>query len=256
MQFVDTHTHLYDEAFEDGCDAAVERAVEAGVVKMILPDTDRSVRDRLFALADRHPGVAFPCLGLHPTEIPEDWKADLDDLMNYKTDLNVVAIGEIGMDLHWSAEKADLQQEVFRIQLDLALERRLPVIIHNRDATKPIMDVLQDYRGRGLRGVFHAFSGSYETFCEIERIGDFYIGIGGVVTFPKASIAETVSRIPLDRILTETDSPYLTPVPFRGKRNESSYIPYIAAKIAAQKGLDTETVAEAAWNNAHELFKL
>ncbi|MCD8312702.1 MAG: TatD family hydrolase, partial [Bacteroidales bacterium] len=189
MRFVDTHTHLYDESFEDGCDAAVERAVEAGVVKMILPDTDRSVRDRLFALAGRHPGVAFPCLGLHPTEIPDDWQADLDDLMNYKTELNVVAVGEIGMDLHWSSEKADLQQEVFRIQLDLALERNLPVIIHNRDATKPILDVLRDYRGRGLRGVFHAFGGSYETFREIERIGDFYIGIGGVVTFRNASVA-------------------------------------------------------------------
>lgn len=142
------------------------------------------------------------------------------------------------------------------MQLDLALELGLPVIVHNRDATELTLRILGDYKGRGLRGVFHAFGGSIETFRQIERLGDWYVGIGGVITFRKASIAETVREIPLERILTETDAPWLTPVPFRGTRNESSYIPYIVEKIAVQKGEDMEKVAETAWKNAHELFRI
>ncbi len=263
QMYIDTHTHLYDDAFEGEGDEAVLRAVEAGVTKLIFPDINSHERDAMFDLAAAHPGVVFPCLGLHPTDVQEDWRDEVDSLMNYKEShgiakgsKDIVAIGEIGVDCHWTKEFLDAQKETFRMQLDLAAELDLPVIIHNREATEIILNILEDYKGKGLRGVFHAFSGSYETFRELDKYGDFYVGIGGVVTYPKASIADTVKRIPLERILTETDSPYLTPVPHRGKRNESSYIPFIAGKIAQLKEVDTEEVAHAAWENAHALFDL
>lgn len=254
MHFVDTHTHLYMSDYGDGCDDAVRRAIDAGVTKMILPDVDSSVRESVFSMASRFPGSAFPCLGLHPTEIPENWKEEVDRMMEYRDRKGIVAIGETGMDFHWARDNAAIQEEVFRIQLDLALEMDIPVIVHNREATEHTLNILKDYRGRGLRGVFHAYGGSIETFMELQRLGDWYVGIGGVVTFRKASIAETIREIPLDRILTETDAPWLTPVPFRGTRNESSYIPYIAEKIAMQKGTDIETVAEVTSGNAEKLF--
>lgn len=254
MHFVDTHTHLYMSDYGDGCDDAVRRAIDAGVTKMILPDVDSSVRKSVFSMASRFPGSAFPCLGLHPTEIPENWKEEVDRMMEYRDRKGIVAIGETGMDFHWARDNAAIQEEVFRIQLDLALEMDIPVIVHNREATEHTLNILKDYRGRGLRGVFHAYGGSIETFMELQRLGDWYVGIGGVVTFRKASIAETIREIPLDRILTETDAPWLTPVPFRGTRNESSYIPYIAEKIAMQKGTDIETVAGVTSGNAEKLF--
>ena len=254
MHFVDTHTHLYMSDYGDGCDDAVRRAIDAGVTKMILPDVDSSVRKSVFSMASRFPGSAFPCLGLHPTEIPENWKEEVDRMMEYRDRKGIVAIGETGMDFHWARDNATIQEEVFRIQLDLALEMDIPVIVHNREATEHTLNILKDYRGRGLRGVFHAYGGSIETFMELQRLGDWYVGIGGVVTFRKASIAETIREIPLDRILTETDAPWLTPVPFRGTRNESSYIPYIAEKIAMQKGTDIETVAGVTSGNAEKLF--
>ena len=254
MHFVDTHTHLYMSDYGDGCDDAVRRAIDAGVTKMILPDVDSSVRESVFSMASRFPGSAFPCLGLHPTEIPENWKEEVDRMMEYRDRKGIVAIGETGMDFHWVRDNAAIQEEVFRIQLDLALEMDIPVIVHNREATEHTLNILKDYRGRGLRGVFHAYGGSIETFMELQRLGDWYVGIGGVVTFRKASIAETIREIPLDRILTETDAPWLTPVPFRGTRNESSYIPYIAEKIAMQKGTDMETVAGVTSGNAEKLF--
>ena len=254
MHFVDTHTHLYMSDYGDGCDDAVRRAIDAGVTKMILPDVDSSVRESVFSMASRFPGSAFPCLGLHPTEIPENWKEEVDRMMEYRDRKGIVAIGETGMDFHWARDNAAIQEEVFRIQLDLALEMDIPVIVHNREATEHTLNILKDYRGRGLRGVFHAYGGSIETFMELQRLGDWYVGIGGVVTFRKASIAETIREIPLDRILTETDAPWLTPVPFRGTRNESSYIPYIAEKIAMQKGTDIETVAGVTRKKKKKLF--
>ena len=254
MHFVDTHTHLYMSDYGDGCDDAVRRAIDAGVTKMILPDVDSSVRESVFSMASRFPGSAFPCLGLHPTEIPENWKEEVDRMMEYRDRKGIVAIGETGMDFHWARDNAAIQEEVFRIQLDLALEMDIPVIVHNREATEHTLNILKDYRGRGLRGVFHAYGGSIETFMELQRLGDWYVGIGGVVTFRKASIAETIREIPLDRILTETDAPWLTPVPFRGTRNESSYIPYIAEKIAMQKGTDIETVAGVTKKKKKKLF--
>jgi len=256
MNFVDTHTHLYDDDFAEDIDATVSRAVGAGVTKMILPDVSSNSRASMFSLAARYPGTMFPCLGVHPTEISGDWRHETDLMTAEKNRTDIVAIGETGMDLHWSKDAAKEQEEVFRVQIELSLEMHLPLIIHSRDAAGLTLKILEDYRGRGLKGVFHAYGGSIETFRDIERYGDFYIGIGGVVTFKNASIAETIKSIPMDRILTETDSPWLTPSPHRGTRNESSYIPIIASKIAEQKGMDVLQVAETSWTNAHKLFNI
>ena len=255
MQFIDTHSHLYDEAFASEEDLAVDRAVEAGVTRMILPDIDSVSREQMFDLAERHPGVLFPCLGLHPTSIGADWKAEFAKMEPY-LDKKITAIGEIGIDCYWSKEFFEQQKEAFRLQLDLAHDLDLPVIIHSRESTEIILGILKECRHLNLRGVFHAYSGSRETFKEIQKLGDWYIGIGGVLTFKKASIAEHVKEIPLDRILLETDSPYLTPVPFRGQRNESAYIPHIATRLAQIKEMSIEEVAETTTANAVKLFKL
>ena len=253
MDFIDTHSHLYDEAFAEDEDLAVERAKEAGVTKIISPDIDSASRTEMFTMADRHPGVIFPTLGLHPTSVGADWEKELSALEDH-LDRKIWAIGEIGMDCYWSKEFIKEQQTVLKLQLELADKLALPVIIHSRDSTELIINVLKECRHLNLKGVFHAFSGSVETFRELRKLGDWYIGIGGVLTYKKASIAETVKEIPLDRILLETDSPYLTPVPYRGKRNESSYIPHIAAKLAEQTEKPIEEVAATTTENARTLF--
>lgn len=253
MHFIDTHTHLYDEAFLGEDDLAVVRAVEAGVTKMILPDIDSQTREAMLALAERHEGTLFPCIGLHPTSVDTGWQNEMLQVEKH-LDRKIYAIGEIGMDCYWSNEFIREQEEVLRIQLEIAARMNLPVIIHSRDSTELLINILKDYAHLGLRGVFHAFSGSLETFRELQKTGNWYIGIGGVLTYKKASIAETVKQIPLERILLETDSPYLTPVPFRGKRNESSYIPYIADRLAELSGHSLEEVAHTTTENAQKLF--
>ena len=255
MEFIDTHSHLYDEAFAGDEDAAVSRAKEAGVSRIIFPDIDSQSRDAMFSFADRHPGVVFPCLGLHPTSVDANWQNELSAMEAYM-DRDIKAIGEIGMDCYWSKDFIKQQQEVMRIQLELAAQRDLPVIIHSRESTELIINILKDCRHLNLRGVFHAYSGSFETYKELQRLGDWYIGIGGVLTYKKASIAETVKEIPLERILLETDSPYLTPVPFRGKRNESSYIPHIASRLAELTGNEISRIAETTTSNARKLFNI
>ena len=246
MHFIDTHTHLYDEAFAGEEDQAVTRAVEAGVTKMILPDIDSQTREAMLSLTERHEGTLFPCIGLHPTSVDTGWQNEMLQVEKH-LDRKIYAIGEIGMDCYWSKEFIREQEEVLRIQLEAAARMSLPVIIHSRESTELIINILKDCSHLGLRGVFHAFR-------ELQKTGDWYIGIGGVLTYKKASIAETVKQIPLERILLETDSPYLTPVPFRGKRNESSYIPYIADRLAELSGHSLEEVAHTTTENAQKLF--
>lgn len=255
MEFIDTHSHLYDEAFAGEEDAAVSRAVEAGVGKIIFPDIDSQSRESMFSFAERHSGVIYPCLGLHPTSVGVDWQEELSKMEAYASN-KIWAIGEIGMDCYWSKEFIKEQQEVLRIQLEMAAKRDLPVIIHSRESTELIINILKECKHLGISGVFHAYSGSVETFREIDRLGDWYIGIGGVLTYKKASIAETVQKIPLERMLLETDAPYLTPVPFRGKRNESSYIPHIATRLAELLGKEVGEIAEVTTTNARKLFRI
>lgn len=255
MVFYDTHSHIYDEAFAGEEDLAIRRAAEAGVGKIIFPDIDSQTRAHMFSVAERHPGVVFPCLGLHPTSVDAGWKEEMERMEEYMS-ARIHAIGEIGIDCYWSKEFLKEQEEVFRLQLELAHRTGLPVIIHSRESTELIMNILKDCRHLELRGVFHAYSGSIETFRELQKLGDWYVGIGGVLTYKKASIAETVKEIPLERILLETDSPYLTPVPYRGKRNESSYIPVIASRLAELTGRDIEDIAAQTTENAIKLFRI
>lgn len=255
MEFIDTHTHLADEAFAGEEDAAVERAVAAGVVQMIQADTCRAEREASYALCERHPGVVFPMLGLYPGHVDEHWRDEIDAMLPYRQ-YGPVAIGEIGLDYHYSADTADLQKEALKLQFELARDWDLPVNIHLRDATEDFFAVMEECRGMRLRGNLHAFSASAEVFERMQRYGEWYVGIGGVLTFKKAHIANDILRIPLDRILLETDAPYLAPTPLRGTRNESANVPLIAAKLAELKGITIEAVAEATTRNARKLFAI
>ena len=255
-EYVDTHTHAYDEAFAGCEDEVVARGVAAGVTVQLQADVDSRERERMFALVERHPGVLRPMLGLYPGSVDRDWRREIDALQAWRS-RGPVAVGEIGLDYHYGTEFREEQKEAFRVQLELAAAWDLPVNIHLRDATEDFFAILQDCRHLHLRGNLHAFSGSAETFDRLQRLGgDWYVGIGGVLTFKKASLAETVKRIPLERILLETDAPYLTPAPHRGERNESAYIPLIAAFLARQKGVSVEEVAAVTTANAQRLFAL
>lgn len=251
MFLIDTHCHLSDPAFSGEEDSYIARARGAGVEIMLQPDVDSSERERMFDLCDRHPGVLRPMLGLYPGSVGKDWKSEIERMLEY-SDRGIVAIGEIGLDYHEGKEFEKEQKEALHWQLEYAVQKGLPVNIHMRDAMGDLLEVFRQHKG--LRGNMHAYSGSHESFMELQRLGDWYIGVGGVVTFKNASLAEVVRKVPLERIVLETDAPYLTPVPYRGRRNESSYIPYIAAKVAELKGIPVEEVAETTTNNAKKLF--
>lgn len=255
MEFIDTHTHTYDEAFEGCEDDIIARAVDAGVKIMLQADIDSSERGKMLELTARHPGELRHMLGLYPGSVREDWKDEIHKLEEAYTP-DAVAVGEIGLDYHYGKEYAEQQKEALRVQLELASEWDLPVNVHLRDATADFIGIIEDCRHLHIRGNLHAFSGSFETFSRLCRCGEWYVGIGGTVTFKKASIAAELHRFPLDRILLETDAPYLTPVPHRGERNESSMIPIIAAEVARCMGTDTETIAKATTANARKLFAL
>lgn len=254
-KYIDTHVHFYDKAFLGEEDAAISRSVEAGVFKMIQPDVDSRERDRMIGISSRYPGTMYTMLGLYPGSVDVSWEKEIAAYMD-RMDIRPVAIGEIGLDYHYSADTAELQKKALREQLRIASGLDLPVNIHLRDATDDFFSVLEECRHMNLRGNLHAFSGSYETFCRLQKYGDWSVGIGGVLTFKKSKLADVVRQIPLDRILLETDAPYLTPVPHRGERNESTYIPIIAAKIAELKQIDIVEVASVTTENAIKLFNL
>ena len=251
---VDTHTHFYDDWLLPDAEAAIQRALDAGVGKMIQADVDSTERPRMWEIGLRHPGVLFQMAGLYPGSITADnWRDELDQVHGIT---GVVAIGEIGLDYHEGREYEKEQKEVLRLQLELAAQRNLPVNIHLRDAWEDFLAILKDTRHLNLRGNLHCFSGSYEVYEEANRYGDWSVGIGGVITFKNAKLAGTVARIPLHHILLETDAPYLAPVPHRGERNESSYLPLIAQKVAEVKGLTREECERITTENAERLFNI
>ncbi len=255
---IDTHTHLYDSAFDEDFDEVVSRALTAGVSNFIFPGIDSTYHAKMMECTGRLPGKAYPAIGLHPTSVGDDWRTQLDFVTTHLDDYPFVAIGEIGLDGHWSKEFMVQQKEVFLRQLIIAGERNLPVIIHVRDAMDDVFAIFDSLKPRKLplRGTFHAFSGSYETYQRIKTYGDFKIGIGGVITYRNAGIADVLRKIPISDIVIETDSPWLTPSPFRGKRNESSYICIVAEKIAEIKGISLKEVDEITTSNAQTLFNL
>lgn len=256
MRLIDTHTHLYDEAFDTDREIVLHRVRQAGVCKCVLPAIDKSYYARESEFAECHRGFAYEAMGLHPTSVQLEWQGELEFVMQRleENPARYKAVGEIGLDGYWSREFMEEQMHVFREQLLLSIKYDLPVIIHLRDATDEFYSVMDSIPKSRLRGVLHAFTGSVETYRRVKQYGEFKVGIGGVVTYKKASVAQTLTEIPLRDILLETDSPWLTPVPFRGRRNESSYITYIAEKIAEIKGADIEEVAETTSLNAEELF--
>ena len=256
MRFIDTHTHFYDERLLPDADAAVQRALDAGVEKMIQADVDGGERDLMWEIGRKYPGILFQMAGLYPGSVNEDWRNDLDLVRDAALHRPVVAIGEVGLDYHEGLEFAKEQKEVLRLQLELASELDLPVNIHLRDAVEDFLGVLKDCRGLQLRGNLHCFSASYELYEQANRYADLSVGIGGVVTFKNSRLPETLKRIPMEKILLETDAPYLAPTPLRGTRNESANIPLIAAKIAEVKGLGLEEVAAQTTANAEKLFRI
>lgn len=254
MRLIDTHLHLYDEAFDIDREAVIGRMKEAGVVKAVLPAIDRGSFERESLLAEGQKGYLWQAIGLHPTSVRENWREELQFVYDQLQRGEYVAIGEIGLDGYWSREFIEEQKQVFKEQLLLAKRYSLPVIIHLREATEELFEVLDSPGVAPFKGVFHAFSGSVESYRRLKRYGEIKFGIGGVVTYKNAGVALSLKSIPLEDLLLETDSPWLSPVPFRGKRNESSRLIEIAEKIAMIKGVEAEEVAAVTSINAEKMF--
>jgi TatD DNase family protein len=258
MMLIDTHVHLYDERFDPDRPETIRRAVEAGVRRMVLPAVDSASHDALVTLARCYPGNLYPLIGLHPTSVNgnADFRRELEtvDRMLKNPPVRFYGIGETGLDLYWSCDFLPEQEEALRFQIERALEYNLPVVIHIREAFDETIRVISDYRGSGLRGVFHSFAGTTEQYRALRGAGDFRFGIGGVVTYKNAQIAASLSDMPIEDLVLETDAPYLPPTPFRGQRNESARLVGIAEKVAEIKGLPVEEVARITTKNAEQLF--
>ena len=262
---VDTHTHLYMDSFSkeepDGCQAAVDRAVEAGVELMVLPAVDRESAAEVAALHAARPERTRTAMGLHPTEVGEDWREELDDIVATLGPTSPVAIGEVGIDLYWDDSKIALQKEAFIAQILLAARLGLPVIIHCRDAMEQCCECIVA-AGELLDGqlpplVFHSFTGSPDDVRRIRQVCDPYFGINGVVSFKNSGrLPDAVKEIGLGRLLLETDSPYLAPVPKRGRRNESAYLSHINSKIAEILAISPQETDEATTRNAKDFFRI
>lgn len=253
----DTHTHIYDsEAFPEGPEAVVERAMEAGVKRFVLPNVNVESVKPLLTLHHARPECTYVAAGLHPCDATDQWRGQLDTIMSAFEDEKPVAIGEIGIDLYWEKETLDRQKRVFEAQITIARKKGLPLIIHCREALEHTLEILHKF-GKNVPAVFHSFTGSPEQVRAIREAGDYFFGINGVVTFKNApALRAALPKIGIDRILLETDSPYLAPVPHRGRRNESAYIPDICAKVAEVLNMDMEKVVAITDSNASNFFGL
>lgn len=254
---IDTHTHLYVEQFDTDRDDVVNRAIESGVEKMLLPNIDSTTIDPMLELVRKYPDNCYPMFGLHPGNVKEDYKTELKmirDRLDEST--NCIAIGEIGMDLYWDKTFVEQQKLAFREQISWAKELSLPIVIHARDAFQEIFQILDEVNDEKLSGVFHCFTGNIEEARHILGYGNFKMGIGGVLTYKKSELPEVLKSVPLEAIILETDSPYLPPVPFRGKRNESEYINYVADKLVDVYGVSRKEIEAHTTKNAAELFQL
>jgi TatD DNase family protein len=255
MQIIDTHTHLYLSEFNQDRDEVVRRAVENNVVKLLMPNIDIYSVDPMLAAESRYKGICYSMIGLHPTSVREDYSDQLDTLEKILHENRFIGIGEIGIDLYRDRTFIKEQIIAFRRQIDLAVSRDLPVAIHSREASEEILAVLDDFKDKNIRGVFHAFSGDAEIARKAIAKG-FFLGIGGVVTFRNSGLDDVLKEIGPGHLVLETDSPYLAPVPFRGKRNESSRLPYVVSKLAEIFNTDPEKIAEITYRNSIELFHI
>lgn len=252
MILVDTHTHLYDERLMAD-EGSISRAITVGVQRMYMPNCNSETVKNMLLLADMWPHNCLPMMGLHPCYVKEDYRAELDIVAQWMAQRKFAAIGEIGLDYYWDLTWKTQQHEAFREQIDLAVKYNLPIVIHSRESTQDCIDVVKEKHAGTLNGVFHCFSGTLEEARQVADLG-FYLGIGGVVTYKKSTLPDVVKEMPLEHIVLETDAPYLSPVPHRGKRNESSYVPLIAAMIAEVKSISIEEVAAVTTANANKLF--
>ena len=255
MNIIDTHTHLYLKQFKEDIDDVIARAKESGVQKFIFPAIDSSHFDSMHNLKNKYPDEIYLMSGLHPTDVKENYKDELDFVVNTLKTNNYVAIGEIGIDLYWDKSFLKQQQDAFKFQIRLAIKHDLPIVIHCREAFNEIFEILDKENCDKLSGVFHCFTGTFEEAQRAIDLG-FVLGIGGVVTFKNGGIDKFLNKIDLKNIELETDSPYMAPVPFRGKRNESSYIIYVLEKLSEIYGISKEKIAEITSKNAEKVFGL
>jgi TatD DNase family protein len=255
MNFVDSHAHLYMEEFAGDRKEVMLRAASAGVGQIFLPNIDSTTTADMLRLEKEYPGQAFAMMGLHPCSVTEDFETELAAVTGWFARRRFAAVGETGLDFYWDQTFREQQIAAFSAQADLALQYDIPLVIHSRNATPECIEVVRKKQNGRLRGVFHCFSGTAEEARQITGLG-FLLGIGGVLTFKKSALPALLTGIPLEHLVLETDAPYLAPVPFRGKRNESSYIPLVAEKIAAVLDLPLSVIAEVTTANARSLFRL
>jgi len=252
---IDTHSHIYAEEFDSDRNEVILRAQKADVTKIILPNVDSESLPRMLQLESEYPGYCFAAIGLHPTSVKENYAEELAIVKKELERREYIAIGEIGIDLYWDKSFLKEQIQVFVQQIEWALEYNLPVIIHVRDSFRETMDILEQFRGKGLEGVFHSFTGTIDQATEIIDFGGFYIGINGIVTFKNSGLDAVVQQIDPRYLLLETDAPYLTPAPFRGKRNESEYLTLVATKLANTFNMNFNQLTKITTENAYKLFK-
>jgi len=251
---IDTHTHLYAEEFDEDRKEAIQRALDKGITKFYLPAIDSESHEKMLRLETEYPGQVFSMMGLHPCYVkPESWEKELEIVKNYLDQRNFPAIGEIGIDLYWDKTTLDIQVKAFEQQIDWAIAMDLPIVIHTRESFDETFEVLERKKHPKLRGIFHCFSGDLEQAKHAIDL-NFILGIGGVVTFKNGKIDQFLNEIPLDKIVLETDSPYLAPVPRRGKRNESSYLDLVAGRLVDIYGKDFSEIDKITTENAKKIF--
>ena len=259
MNFIDTHTHLDGEEFREDLAEVVKRAQEAGVSKVFVPAIDLPSVQTVMEVCHQYPGYAYPMIGLHPEEVKSDWQQVLSEMkpLLESSDGEVIAIGEVGLDYYWSREFEQEQLAAFEEQVRWSVETRLPLMIHCRKAQNEMVTLLKRYKADLPGGVFHCFTGNAREAEELLQFDRFVLGIGGVLTFKKSHLPEVLPAVvPLDRVILETDSPYMAPVPMRGKRNESAYVKYVLEKLAESYGVAPEVIAEATNANVERVFKI
>lgn len=253
---IDTHTHLYSTEFDEDFSEMYNRALENGVKKFFLPAIDSSTHRKMIDLETQYPGKVFAMMGLHPCSVkPESWENELEIVKNYLDKRDFAAIGEIGIDLYWDQSTLDIQIQAFEQQIEMAIMYDVPIVIHTRNSFDEIFEVLERKKHPKLRGIFHCFSGNLEQAKHAISL-QFLLGIGGVVTFKNGKIDQFLKEIPLENIVLETDSPYLAPVPFRGKRNESAYVELVAQKLVDIYGIDFSEIDRITTENAERIFGL
>ena len=255
MNLIDTHTHLFSTQFDEDRKAVVQKAIDNGVSKMLLPNINSETIAAMHQLCEDFPEHCFSMMGLHPCDVTENYLEDLNTIKSHLEKGKYVAVGEIGIDLYWDKSTLDIQKEAFRQQLIWAKEYELPVAIHIRESFDEVFEVIEEVNDDKLKGVFHCFTGTVEQGKKAIELG-FMLGIGGVATFKNSGLDKTIKELSLEHLILETDSPYLAPTPHRGQRNESSFLPLIAQKLADIYEINIEEVAEKTNQNANTLFKL